>query len=245
MNRAKRTSIIFITATDTGVGKTVLTALLLTHLRELGCKALAIKPFCSGGRDDASLLCAAQDNTLTLEEINPFFFPEPVAPMVSARLHRRSVPIKLVINHIRKTARLCETLLIEGSGGLLVPLGEDYTVLDLIIRLRCDVIILARNKLGTINHTLLTALALRNAGFFASRFTFQVSRSSCRSALKVVLMNPRRKDLSSTSNARILAELLAPVPLLALPFLGATCRTPAGVRKAAKISKHILARILA
>lgn len=64
----------FITGTDTGVGKTVLTALLLSHLRQSGCSALAIKPFCSGGRGDAHLLHSLQNDDLTLDQINPFYF---------------------------------------------------------------------------------------------------------------------------------------------------------------------------
>ena len=77
--------IIFITGTDTGVGKTLLTGLLLHHLRQSGCHALAMKPFCSGSRADAEFLHAVQDGELTLDEINPFFFAEPLAPLVAAR----------------------------------------------------------------------------------------------------------------------------------------------------------------
>src|SRR5437870_5476318 len=71
---------IFITGTDTGVGKTVVTALLLRYLRQNGCHALAIKPFCTGGRTDAEILRAVQYGELSLQQINPFYFPEPVAP---------------------------------------------------------------------------------------------------------------------------------------------------------------------
>src|SRR2546429_4432134 len=93
---------IFITGTDTGVGKTVLTGLLVTHLRNQGTDALAIKPFCSGSRADAKLLQAIQDRELTLEEINPFYFPEPVAPLVAARLHRRAITLRQVLAHIER-----------------------------------------------------------------------------------------------------------------------------------------------
>ena len=71
--------IIFVTGTDTGVGKTVLTAMLLTYLRKKGANALGMKPFCSGSRGDARLLRACQKGCLTLDEINPFYFDKPLA----------------------------------------------------------------------------------------------------------------------------------------------------------------------
>src|SRR5438094_393958 len=96
--------IIFITGTDTGVGKTVLTGLLLTHLRQTGVRALALKPFCSAGRADAELLHDLQDGELTLDEINPFHFKEPLAPLVAARLHRRKISLDQVLTHTRQIA---------------------------------------------------------------------------------------------------------------------------------------------
>src|SRR5579872_3951430 len=114
--------IIFITGTDTGVGKTIFTGLLVRHLREQGVHALAMKPFCSGGRADVRLLRAMQDAELTENEINPFYFPEPVAPLVSARRRNRTIPLRKVVQRINEIAARCECLLIEGSGGLFVPL---------------------------------------------------------------------------------------------------------------------------
>src|SRR4051812_2132113 len=185
-----RPRIIFITGTDTGVGKTLLTALLLQHVRQSGNRALAMKPFCSGGTGDVEFLAAMQDGKLPRDEITPFYFPEPIAPLVAARLHRRKIPLSSVLAHIRLTAALLvqapiqqskspspphsptpslhhsttPVLLIEGSGGLLVPLGENYTVADLIAKLRCEVIVASRNRLGTINHTLMTVKSLQHIG---------------------------------------------------------------------------------
>ena len=154
---AKR--IIFVTGTDTGVGKTLLTGLLLYHLRQRGCHALAMKPFCSGSRADTEFLRAVQDGELTSDEVTPFFFAEPLAPLVAARKHRRTIRLKEVVRRIRRLSDRCECLLIEGIGGLLVPLGEGFTVRDLVARLGCEVIIVSRNRLGTINHTILTGAA--------------------------------------------------------------------------------------
>jgi dethiobiotin synthetase len=88
----KRTT-FFITGTDTGVGKTVLTALLTRHLRERGVNAVALKPVCSGDRADARALHAASAGALTLDEINPWHFRAPMAPLLAARRERKRVAL--------------------------------------------------------------------------------------------------------------------------------------------------------
>jgi dethiobiotin synthetase len=257
MNRSGRRvprppRIIFITGTDTGVGKTLLTALLLSHLRGHKCAALAMKPFCSGGRADAELLHALQDGDLTLDEINPFCFAEPVAPLVAACKHRLSLQFEEVVERIQAVAsrltvaksktsnqksksRSC--LLIEGSGGLLVPLGEGYSVLDLIVRLRCETIIVSRNQLGTLNHTLLTVRALQNALLPDSTNPYHLP-------IKVALMAAPHPDPSSASNPLMLAELLAPIPLIRLPFLGPRCQSASAISACAVRLRSSLAALL-
>jgi dethiobiotin synthetase len=229
VKRTVRTRIIFITGTDTGVGKTLLTGLLLHHLRQSGCHALAMKPFCSGSRADTRFLRAVQDCDLTLDEITPFYFSEPLAPLVAARRHRRSIRLAEVLRQINRMSDRCSCLLIEGIGGLLVPLGEEFTVLDLIVRLGCEVIVVTPNRLGTINHTLLTAESLQHTGI---------------QRLKMVLMSSKEGAFSASSNRRILAELLAPVPVLPVGFLGANLLRREALKKSAKIIKKTLARIL-
>jgi dethiobiotin synthetase len=254
-----RTRVVFVTGTDTGVGKTLLTALLLCHLRERGIRAWALKPFCSGGRQDAELLHRLQDRELTLDEVNPFYFPEPVAPLVSARKHRREVSLDQVTRHIHsivsrlscvphsRSGLVAESkgksasqprpvndrfLIIEGSGGLLVPLGERYTVRDLIAHLACEVIVVSRNKLGTINHTLLTVQSLHSI------------RAGTSGRRSVVLMNSAAQDLSSRTNAAILAEILSPVPLVLIPFLGRNCDSVAALKRNVKKFQKTLAAVL-
>ena len=258
------TTIVFITGTDTGVGKTLLTALLLCHLRSHDARALALKPFCSGGRADAELLCKLQHGDLTLDEVNPFYFPEPVAPLISARKHKRNIPLDRVLEHIHSLASRVPALpaglpsnastghsplatrnflLIEGSGGLLVPLGEGYTVRDLIARLPCDVLVVSRNQLGTINHTLLTVQSLLNP---TPHSPLRIPHSAGHSAFslsRVVLMDSSTRDASSRSNAPILAEFLAHVPLVCLPYLGIRCSSASAVKKNAKKFQKTLARL--
>ena len=99
----KRT--LFITGTDTGAGKTVLTALLAQFLRARGVNAAALKPVCSGGRADARALRAAMDGALPLDEINPWHFRAPIAPLLAARRERRHVHLSEVMAHIRAHAK--------------------------------------------------------------------------------------------------------------------------------------------
>jgi dethiobiotin synthetase len=203
--RRLRKKIIFVTGTDTGVGKTIFTGLLLHHLRKSGVHALAMKPFCSGGRGDVRFLRGLLDSELSEEEMNPFYFPEPVAPLVSVRQRKRLIPLAEVVGRIKKMAVRCERLLIEGSGGLLVPLGESYFVSDLIERLDCEVIVVARNQLGTINHTLLTVGALRRFGV---------------KNIAIALVSTRKKDVSVKTNGEVLRGLLKGIGVYEILFLG-------------------------
>ncbi len=220
--------IIFITGTGTGVGKTVLTALLLRHLRQRGCHALAMKPFCSGGLNDVDLLYGLQDGKLSRDEMNPFYFEEPVAPLVAARKHRRRISPGDVLRRIRAIQRQCECLLIEGSGGVMVPLGESFFVADLIAALDCQVVIAGQNKLGVINHTLLTSGMLALYG---------VNR------IKIVLAECKPRDWSARTNAKVLAEMLWPMKVIGLPFLGVRANTANAVRINCNKIKKTLALI--
>ncbi|HUL51584.1 MAG TPA: dethiobiotin synthase [Candidatus Nitrosotalea sp.] len=225
-----RSPMVFVTGTDTGVGKTLLTGLLLHHLRRAGTRALAIKPFCSGGLADAELLNELQDRELRLAEVSPFQFGEPLAPMIAARIHGRRMVMKKVLAAIQSVRSKCDALLVEGVGGVLVPLGDDFSVLDLIAALDSCVLVVARNRLGTINHTLLSVNSLINAG---------VGR------IKVVLMGTARRDASVTSNKDALSELLGLASrVYSVPFLGARASSVEGVKKNSKKIEKTLAEVL-
>ncbi|HLH56909.1 MAG TPA: dethiobiotin synthase [Verrucomicrobiae bacterium] len=247
--------IIFITGTDTGVGKTVLTSLLLCHLRRTGQRALALKPFCSGGRADAQLLYKLQEGDLTLDQVNPFYYPEPVAPLISARKHKHPVLLETALKCIQEIAsgisrlatvspgksqsELQEFLLVEGSGGLLVPLGEGYTVRDLIARLGAEVLVVARNRLGTINHTLLTVEALPGRSTIRRKWP-RALEASASLRPRIVLVQTSKPDPSCQTNPRILKELLSPCTFVELPFLGRSCASAKKMKiAAAKYSSRL------
>jgi len=222
--------ILFITGTGTGVGKTVLTALLLCHLREEGHDALAMKPFCSGSRKDARLLQGLQKEDVTLAGTNPFFFRRPLAPWVAAKENGRAqVPLRHALERIRRLSKRGKILLVEGSGGVLVPMGENYAVADLIWHLGCETVIVAPNCLGTINHTLLTAKYMQSIGV---------------KDIKIVMMTGRKPDLSSRSNICAIRELLPGIPVFSLPYLGGGAAKLAGVQENAKKVKKTLAQLI-
>jgi dethiobiotin synthetase len=197
-------AIVFITGTDTAVGKTVLTALLVRHARATGRHALAIKPFLSGGTGDARILACAQEGELTLDQISPFRFKPPVSPLLAARLRGQSIRLSQVVESIQRVAARCELLFIEGAGGLLAPLGQTFTGLELMQALPCSVVVAAANKLGAMNHSLLTLGALRPLAL---------------PRIPVVLMNPARSSLATRHNAELIREL-GSTDVFELPFLG-------------------------
>jgi dethiobiotin synthetase len=193
---------LFITGTDTAVGKTVLAALLTWFLRERGVNAAALKPICSGGRADARALRAAMDGALTLDEINPWHFRSPIAPLLAAKLEKKSVRLAQVLAHIRVLQRRFEVLVVEGAGGLLSPLGENFDSRDLIAALHARPIIVAPNQLGAVNHVLLTLEALPQ---------------DLRAKARVVLVSPPRSDAVTKSNAKLLAEFTS-AKIISLPW---------------------------
>ncbi len=245
--------LIFVAGTDTGAGKTLLTALLLTHLRLHGCHALAMKPFSAGNRNDAKILYEAQDRELSIDELNPFHFGLPIAPLAAARAAGRSIALADLIGRIRSLNARSDVLLVEGAGGLMVPLGEGYTVADVINSLRCPVILAARNKLGVINQALLSMALLASLPIPTSQ---------------VVLMDPPRLDPSSEINEALIIEstsppekmeggrkrpvksfrrallsMKIPVTLTRIPFLGPKAEAQGSREENAKKLQKTLARI--
>ena len=195
----------FITGTDTGAGKTVLTALLARFLRKRGANVAALKPVCSGGRDDARILRVASADVLTLDEINPWHFRAPIAPLLAARRERRRVKLAEVLAHVHAMQKRFDVVLIEGAGGLLSPLGENFDSRDLLTALPATPIVVGPNRLGGVNQILLTLGAL--------------PKSFQRKA-RVVLMSPRKPDTATASNTKLLAEFFDAKRIFTLPWPG-------------------------
>lgn len=154
---------IFITATDTGVGKTYVACALARALRARGVSCGVFKPVSSGGREDADALIAAAGVSDTLDTVNPVALAWPLAPLVSARRERKTISLASVRAAFRVISRRHAYTVVEGAGGAMVPLRRGYYVADMIRETGFPALIVARPDLGTINHTLLTIGALRAA----------------------------------------------------------------------------------
>ena len=169
---------LFITGTDTGVGKTHVTCLIARQLIAGGVQTAAYKPVCSGGVQKQSVispekndiewedivrLSAATGGKWPDETICPQRFLAPLAPPIAAKMEGRIVDFQLLVNGSRQFSG-AEVLLVEGAGGWLSPLTESATVADLAQELKLPILIVARAGLGTINHTLLTIESVRARG---------------------------------------------------------------------------------
>jgi dethiobiotin synthetase len=155
---------LFITGTDTNAGKTFVTALLTRALRGRGFETIALKPLCSGERSDVEILQAASDHRLTLDKTNPIWLREPAAPLVAARLENRSISLDALVDWFRHLSSKHPSLLVEGAGGWLVPITPTETIADLAARLALPIVVVVANRLGCINHTLLTLESIRARG---------------------------------------------------------------------------------
>ncbi len=153
----------FITGTDTGVGKTYVTRLILEALRAEGRDVVGYKPVACGDREDAVILSAASGG-VALEEINPVYFQTPVAPYVAGLLENRPLDPTVLVAGYHHLAAKHASVLVEGAGGWEVPLAVNFRVSDLALQLGLPVILVAGNKLGALNHILLTVQAIRAKG---------------------------------------------------------------------------------
>ncbi len=159
---------LFVTATDTGVGKTEVACAILREARARGIDAVGMKPAQSGALPgeptDAERLLAASGGGEPLEAVCPYSFAAPLAPAVAARLENVRISLPRLVDLARALAERHAAVVVEGAGGLLVPLAEGETYADLATALALPVLVVARAGLGTVNHTALTVEALRRRG---------------------------------------------------------------------------------
>ena len=159
---------VFVTGTDTGVGKTVVSCAIARALRAHGRDVGVMKPAETGvppeGPLDARELRAAASVSDPIEDICPVQLELPAAPTVAAAAEGREVPLDEVRAAWERLHARHEVMIVEGAGGLLVPLAEKCTMADFAAELGLPVVVVARAALGTINHTLLTLEALERRG---------------------------------------------------------------------------------
>ncbi|MBD2869988.1 dethiobiotin synthase [Paenibacillus arenilitoris] len=190
---------LFVTGTDTGVGKTVVTAAIAAALRAEGTNAGVWKPVQSGGLPggggtDAERLIRGSGIDERPDAVAPYAFSAPLAPSLAAAAAGASITIGELIAAGKPLAARYEALLVEGAGGVAVPLSDDALIVDLIATLGLPALIVARSGLGTVNHTLLTASMLRAAGVPVAGVVLNDGYS----------LNPERDDPSVVMNAGLI-----------------------------------------
>lgn len=164
---------LLITGTDTGVGKTYVSAALLRMLRRRGLSVIGVKPLATGGvrqnnqlyNDDALMLMASASVRLPYSQINPFIFEQPIAPHIAAQYCNQRLTAELLREKCEEAFNYpADICLIEGVGGWYTPLNEHETMADFAILCDCKIILVVGMRLGCLNHALLTQTAIERAG---------------------------------------------------------------------------------
>lgn len=167
---------LFITATDTGVGKTMITGAIARILTDEELQVGVFKPIATGcGRGtyglvsaDAEYLSMCINNVDPVTIINPVSYETPAAPIVCEHRENRPVDFEAVSSIYQSLCQRKDIVLVEGIGGVRVPISDGVDVLTLMREFSLPVVVVARPNLGTINHTLLTVDAIRAAGLFVA-----------------------------------------------------------------------------
>jgi dethiobiotin synthetase len=152
---------LMVTGTDTGVGKTYFTRLLVETLRSEGIDAVAYKPVACGDREDALVLAQASGG-IDPDLVNPIHLKTPVAPYVAGLLENRTLAPEQLVSGYHKLAQNHQAVIVEGAGGWEVPIAPGYRISDFAESLGLPVLIVAANRLGALNHILLTVDAIRS-----------------------------------------------------------------------------------
>ncbi len=152
-----------VTGTDTGVGKTYVTCLILQALRAAGKDAVGYKPISCGDRDDAIKLAAASGK-IPLDEVNPVHFKSALAPYTACMLENRTLDPAELIRGFHHLSAKHDCVIVEGVGGWEVPIAAGYRFSDFAADLKLPVVVVAGNRLGALNHTLLTVDAIQAKG---------------------------------------------------------------------------------
>ena len=200
---------VFVTGTDTGIGKTVVAGAICAALTARGERVAAFKPVVTGIDEptndgwppDHELLATAAGGWRPPDEVTPYVFGPPLSPHYAAALAGAGVDPERLVATARAAAASADALVCEGVGGLLVPLADDYSVRDFARALGLPLIVVARTGLGTINHTLLTVEAARAAGLEVAG----------------IVMTPWADPEPIEESNRATVERLAGVPVSGLP----------------------------
>lgn len=218
MTESARVLRLGITGTDTGVGKTVVSCALAARARQHGLRVAAMKPLESGVEaratdSDAMRLIAACGGMLDAALVRPYLLDEPLAPWVAAE--REGVVVDLARLGAARAAleQDQDLLIVEGAGGLLVPITADLSYDGLFASWQCELVVVAANRLGVLNHTRLTLQAARAAGLAVR-------------AIVLTALHDGADDVAQASNSDALRRLCPDVPLYLFPHVSSVQDLP-------------------
>lgn len=162
----------FITGTDTGIGKTYVACQLIKQYVSQGYRVVGMKPVAAGCElvdgqwvnEDVRLLTEASNVDAPLNFVNPYCFRAPIAPHIAAEQEQVNIQLEVIVQAYQALAELVDIVVVEGAGGLLVPLNAQHTIADLIEHLNIPVIFVVGMRLGCINHALLTLEVMQARG---------------------------------------------------------------------------------
>ncbi len=214
MSDVRRAGGLFVTGTDTEVGKTVVAAGLILALRARGLRVQGMKPIASGCQrtehglrnDDALTLGAVSSAPRPYALINPYAYEPAIAPHLAAAQAGRPIRLETVEAAFRELAVDADLVVVEGAGGWRVPLDDRYTMADLAARLGLPVVLVVGIRLGCINHALLSAEALLRDG-----------RPLAGWVANLIADDPLAPDLIATLRSKIPSPLLGVIPMLSPP----------------------------
>lgn len=206
----------FVTATDTGVGKTIISSALILLLRSIGYNVCGMKPIETGCKkqDNSNILIPSDGSFLKdisnvnedIELVTPLRFKNPLAPLTASRIENKTIKLEKIYKAFLKLSSKYDVIIVEGIGGLLVPIKKDYFVLDLALELKLPLIIVTRPGLGTINHTLLTLRYALSEGLEVS-------------GIVINYCEPPTSSIAEKTNYNILKQLSS-VPIIGIfPYL--------------------------
>jgi len=154
---------LFVTGTDTGIGKTCISAGIALALKKSGVNVGVMKPFMCGMKqktgsadDDVTILTNAANVIDPRELVNPFFSPIPASPYTAAKNSGTKININHVLDSYEKLSKIHDVILVEGIGGIMTPILKKFSIIDLIKELHTNTLIVTSSKIGTVNHTVMT-----------------------------------------------------------------------------------------
>ena len=229
MSRKKKG--LFVTGTDTSVGKTIVAAGLVKLARDRGIRCVAVKPIETGCQvregmlypEDGAFLCLAAEGELTLDQCTPLRSSVPASPARAAAMEGRMLKLSDIEEHVRTIVEDSDLTIVEGAGGLMVPIQERLMMIDLIQRLGYPTLLVGRTRLGTLNHTLLSLEALEKRGITTVGIVLSQTET-----------NPGPEEDFTPGD---MGKLVKEIPVAVLPYLDKE------TRKSPQEIAHTMARV--